>query len=574
MELFIFIVLLSKIFLIRSKYLNPISFLRLNITGCYLMEKYLFIQNLSIYCYEINFLFFHKFSQFDQKCLKLPTNQPTQALLKFQFYSEKKLILDNSLHLDFKSIQNDFYVYFSNLKGLDSNLNIFKQKVFSLVFYFSSFEIYSKSVPMKECKNQNFTLFKNVLSLYLTNTVKYSNNTCTYIFKDTFMDSFLINGIANVFIFKNQLGFLEIEKNLNAKIEKVYVLTFKSNFDRSFFNYELFKNTELFVFAGVLEKIDPFSIIYFKNFDLELYNLENFIANNKFLFETLNTYSNRTLSFKLNSFFNYTDQAFCLFKTFRSYDKINFSIDFPLVCSCTFIWVAGDLKGSELCPQQFSKCKFEELIKRCNVSNYKYKEKLESNFYTMLDTGIMANFMIFFMSPFICFVGIITNLLNLYIIRKIKFEFKEQIYTLMDINTKVSLAFYFVNIFHMVNFCFLPNGDYCLNISKYVLVQYIEIIFYDIFCSVLKTISNVLIVLIGITRLKILKYGSNYKLLHGKKRWLILLLTFVLCLLNLEKMFNSYVNEYYFPYVEFDYLGYPIKNSFKSWEYLSEPLNI
>ncbi|CAF1056739.1 unnamed protein product [Brachionus calyciflorus] len=558
----------------RSNYLSPFNFLNSNDSQCLLMREFLMIHNASVYCNEINFLFFHKYNQIDLKCLKFPTNQQIEITFKFQFYAERKLILDNSLYLDFKSIHNDYYVYFSNIKGLDSNLNIFKQKVFILAFYFSSFKIYTKSYPMKECKNQNFTLFKNITSLYFTNTVKYYKNTCPYIFKDAVMDYLLFYGIANVFIFKNHLSFLEINEDLNAKIERVSVLTFKSSLDESFFSYELFRKTEMFIFSGVLNKIDPFSISFLSKFTLNLHNLDNFVENNQFLFDTLNSISNKTFFFYFNSNFYYTDEKFCLYKSLRSYERIKYSLDVPIVCTCTFIWIVGDLKGSEQCPQKFSKCNFQEFIKRCNVSNYKYIEKPVSNFYTMLESGIIENFTIFFISPFICFIGTITNLLNWYIIRKIKLEFKEQLYILMDINTKVCLAYFFINIFHMINFCFLPNGDYCLNISKHLIVQYIEIIFYDVLCSILKTLSNVLIVLIAITRLNILKYGSNYKLLKGKIKWFILSVAFILCILNLEKMFNSYVNKYYFPFIEFDYLGYPIKNSFKSWEYLSEPLNI
>ncbi|CAF1082610.1 unnamed protein product, partial [Brachionus calyciflorus] len=242
-------------------------------------------------------------------------------------------------------------------------------------------------------------------------------------------------------------------------------------------------------------------------------------------------------------------------------------------CNCINIWIIGNAEASSRCPEQVAKCNFQQFLNRCNLSDLKNIKEDKLNYNDMQVIGIISNFIILFTNPFVCFIGLITNLTNLYIIKKIKTEFKEQLYTLMNVNTNVCLVYFLINIVRMFNFCFLPNGDYCLNISKVKFVQYFDIIVNDLIGSILKTLSNVLIILIGITRLKTLKYGSNYKLLKKKIKWLILFITFVLCALNLEKILNSYVNVNFFPIHDVDYLGFPIKNSFQSWDYLSYNLN-
>ena len=109
------------------------------------------------------------------------------------------------------------------------------------------------------------------------------------------MNQILFYGLVDVYIYKNEIGFVNIKENLNAYIQTISILTYKAKLGNSFFNYELFKNTKIFIFEGILDKIDPFSIIYFTNFDLELINMEIFLSNNQFLFNTLNSYSNNTM---------------------------------------------------------------------------------------------------------------------------------------------------------------------------------------------------------------------------------------------------------------------------------------
>ena len=245
---------------------------------------------------------------------------------------------------------------------------------------------------MKECKNQNFTSFKNVKYLSFTSTVKYLKHTCPLIFKDASMDDAIFQGMTNVFIYKNQLGFLNTTEEINAKITSIFISTFKSSLDQSLFNYQLFKNTQSVTFWGVLDKIDPFSIIYFDEFDLGIDNIMNFICNNQFFFDTLNAYLNKTVLITLEFDINIKDELLCCFKNFRSYDKIKFLVDIfdSDECSCIIIWIIGDTEGSKQCAEQFAKCNFQQFLNRCNLTDYKQIKEVETFYNKIQVIGIIT----------------------------------------------------------------------------------------------------------------------------------------------------------------------------------------
>ena len=94
MNSIIFLYIFINLFLkqINTDLINLSNFFDMNKTECYLMENYLEIRNWSDVTYEIRFQFFHKYIQFNPKCLKLSL----ELSYKFKFYSERKIIIDNS----------------------------------------------------------------------------------------------------------------------------------------------------------------------------------------------------------------------------------------------------------------------------------------------------------------------------------------------------------------------------------------------------------------------------------------------------------------------------------------------
>ncbi|CAF1052723.1 unnamed protein product, partial [Brachionus calyciflorus] len=204
---------------------------------------------------------------------------------------------------------------------------------------------------------RNYNIFKNVEIVLFSNTVKFSTSTCPLIFKDVNLNELQFFGFVNVFIYNNQIGFSNVNQSFNSSIKQIFVLSYKTKLGIDFFNKDLFQNTELFRTDGILDKIDPLSVLdlNINNFYLNLLNVDYFIFYNQNLFETLEIYSSKkTINFTLALTHRYTDEQFCIFKNVRSYNRIHFLVIYPMLCSCTYIWIAGDQIGSRLCPKKFS----------------------------------------------------------------------------------------------------------------------------------------------------------------------------------------------------------------------------
>ncbi|CAF1035841.1 unnamed protein product [Brachionus calyciflorus] len=539
------------------------------------MKQYLNAKNKTTPGWQLDFQHYSSFTQLNNYCLNLSSTE----LFAIRFYSENKLILNNILDLDFlKGInpKGRLSIAFSNLKGFDANLSIFRginYKFISLNIYFSSFEIYLKNKIFKKC-NETYTnfytnIFNNINSIAFLTTVKYSNTTCPLLFKDKLINQLFLSGISDTFFYKNLPGFVDLQLNenaLNSTIMSLFLFAYKFNLDKNILNKDMFERTKSFEFGGSLNKIEPFELILMKDLHLTLINLDFFVFKNTKYFEHINTKDK--IKITLSSSNNYLDENFCVYRNFRSYENITFSIQFIFKCNCTIVWILGEYQSSKSCPNKVL-CNFQQFLNYCNPK-FVPKNIKKIFLLNILYSSIEFNIFVWFLIPLACFFGFLSNIFSFMVLVKIRELSKEYIFLIMQMNSIVILTYCFINFIHFFNNCFFPNGYLCLNISKIIYVQYLEIVVYDFLGSILKTISNFLLALLAFYRYKLLKHGSNYQILTAKRKKCLIIAIFIFSCLNVEKLLNSFVNINFFPTNEFDYLGYPLRNTFKDWNYLSE----
>ncbi|CAF0907696.1 unnamed protein product [Brachionus calyciflorus] len=558
-----------------------------NSPNCVSIKKFVSISSNLDFIGDIEFHNYKKFSDLKSNCLNFEKNK----IYRLKYYSESRLILNNYLDLGFcNRIKKSemLHISFSNLKGIDFSLSIFNQLNYSLIsidFYFSNFIIYSNNKIFNLCTKEMFysndysNILTNIKSLFFANINKFSISTCPLIFKDKTIQELTIFGLANSYFLKNTLGFVDLnllEKNesLNTTISDVYLSMYKISLNSKLMNFDLFNNTNSFNFFGLIDTIDYKSFLGLNNLNFVTNNLENFVERNTYFFKYLNKFAKNLIFINLNLAYKYEDESFCLFKEFRSYTNLVFQQDFLISfkCKCTYIWIVGEKRGLKYCPNKAKTCNFELYLNNCIKNNINNKNSQPNNVFNSYYQSLQINFIVFIIIPIICSMGILTNSLSLIVLVKIRKESKETIYKIMQVNSLVVLVYCFLNLIHTIVSCNVPNGSMCLNISKIIAIQYFEMLIYDFVSSVLKSVASVLLIFLSYSRYVLLKYGSNTKLLDKKKKLRLYFLIVFFSMLNIEKIPNTFINRNFFPNSQFDYLGYPLRNTFKEWDYFAKNL--
>ncbi|CAF1001879.1 unnamed protein product [Brachionus calyciflorus] len=323
-SLVIFIFLLKNFAHGQKELVNNSNIFILNASKCLSMKRYMSVSEGITNTWQLDIKYFRDFTHLNNNCINL--NQA--RIYKVRFYSEHKLILNNNL--DLKFLQNNSFnkyliISFSNLKGIDSLLDIFKQVSYqptSISLYYSKLNFYLAEKKFDNCDNKlmdsNYysKVFYNIDTIAIYGTCKYFKFTCPLVFKDKQFTEIYIGDLVDSFFYKNKLEFIDLNQNLNLSIKLLSLNVYRYNLDAKILN--TLKNSEVLNLIGLLKQIDPYPLINnIDNINMLINNQLDFTFNNLFFFEKLNQYSTqKKLNIYLNSFYGYPDEIFVFIKLF------------------------------------------------------------------------------------------------------------------------------------------------------------------------------------------------------------------------------------------------------------------
>lgn len=520
---------------------------------------------------------FNSFEQINLKCLNI-SNQV--HISQMDLIPEEYLIFDNSLNLN---IKNGF-IRFAYLKGISlitTTTNMLLFDVSRLIFYYSIFDIYSNGSLFSECTNaflesQNFySPFQNTKYLEFSFTVKFKQNTCPLIFKNTLIESLDFYGLSNSFLRQNSLGFTQItfKKSLNSTIKSAFLRFYQGNLDYKLLDKNIFKNLTELTLNGHLLKIDANTFDSMENLfilNLELVEWKQiFYEKYSLWLKKLNrlSYLNKSfnLYFQFAEVYSFPLEDFCLFKKFKYFQfiKSHFILQ-QQNCSCTKLLLVSNSNNSiEFCLnfKQIETCNFKNLLKNC----FKFKASPNSKLKILYQSEV-ANFISILSLPVFSSIGILTNFINILIISRIQNEnkLKNYLFKMMLSNSILNFFYCFINLFHILNACISYSSVFCSSLKQNKNIQYFEIYFVEFLANSIKFLSNILLIGISFERYSILKELSllnKLKNLEEKSKNILYIFLIILAfILNVDKIFSSHVNAYYFSSDYYDYFGFPEKN--------------
>ncbi|CAF0966107.1 unnamed protein product [Brachionus calyciflorus] len=555
---------------------------------CREMNHYFSINIIQFYgqFLEIKLKYFNYFNQFSLECF----SNSILSISSITLIPNYPLTLDNNLNLTFETPNNMFInLYFVYIKNIDSNVNIFDNLIRSnytkinVDFYYSSLE-FSISPDL----NKTQAIFKNLTDLKFSITCKYNENSSPLLFYKSTINELILSGLSDTLIKKNLLGFERVDNfDIESSIKIANFDFYKIIINRKMLYFQVFRNVRDIYLNGQLKFIYEKS---FSNFEkLRLLNI-NTNRDFKFISENLKflNFLNSNLSLSVDntitiyfSFYEFPNEDICLFREFPRNRFLSLSPDYyGTQCTCLNFWLFNNYYNSEgiklikdYCsnPEDMDTCNFTFLIRNCDFKLYEAK-KTEKSLSDYFYDSELLNLIVSTLTPFVCILGLITNLINIKILKydmKIFAKQKEvhiMMYQFMFYNSIINFFYCIIYIFHLLNVCISINGVFCLFISRSEIVQYYEIVIVDFLGGILKVLSNILNVSISINRYTTLEKNSFFSKLRVNglyKKLMILLITIFVFLVNIDRLLTSFINndsiinDNYIAYFEF-----PIKNTF------------
>jgi hypothetical protein len=308
-----------------------------------------------------------------------------------------EILIHNSLNItDFLNTfifahYSPIYIY--RAKGFNYDTNkILKPSMdnIELILGHSKFNFYMNRTFIDESFCNNFSnfehkksnFFAHVKSLNLDTGILYSKSTCPYVFINSNIERLTISQISNSLILKNQLGFVNINKNdysnykflLNPNFYFLNIGIVFEHLSLTILNTDAFKNVRHLYIWGILYSIqtDLFSNFQYLNFIcLDLENLKQLLHNSngwlkyinsniKVDFNNISDVNNKLINTVIlqinlkdgridnpdrktvfNRVYLFPDEDFCLFKDFPHYNLVYpiFSSSLKIECTCTVLWL-------------------------------------------------------------------------------------------------------------------------------------------------------------------------------------------------------------------------------------------
>ena len=293
---------------------------------------------------------------------------------------KQKIILDSSFNINGLHLyQTEFVIYFfSNLKGINVDLNLFKNTfnssriLLDVILSYSSFDFYLPNAKLldneADCNSyrlQEPNFFTNLNSLQLKPVI-YSTKVCPMLFMSSKINYLYLNSISNSYMNKNRLYFMPIN-DTNSKILKLVIDALEldlhyENLNRDILNENLFKDIKRLTisFSNLYGlEADLFkNFFYLKLLEWSTSNIRNFFytTQNKWInsIKDLNkktgfdmgkfikiVFSEDTTEFNFYETYVYPEEDFCLFVEFQHKSLLYTIVDpgHKINCSCTVVWI-------------------------------------------------------------------------------------------------------------------------------------------------------------------------------------------------------------------------------------------
>lgn len=536
------------------------------------------------------------FKSFDELNFKCFIKSRT-IFKSIELHPSKSLLLDNKWNLKINEhlLQRaTLEIYLINFKGIDVNSNLFsdlKSEFIVLDFHFSIIEFYTNGLNIFACEknllsnSSLFNFFNKINKLTFAITVKYKPNICPLIFKDKSMQEIKFFGISNSFVKMNILSFKDLalgpSESFNFSIQNLYLTVYNLELNQKLLNKDLFLTLNYLVLRGTITRIEPELFSWFRNLTtlaLELDHFGELMAKSpEWLKDIASLPVENNFVLEFGVYYTFPDEDICLFRHF----PINLAISLVFTaqnCTCTlFMLMKNNSNSICLNSNLIYKCNNDENIKNCNKSLYLTVQTR----ITRLDYWYLSeifDYLSIYLTPIFCVIGFLNNLLNIKVLlnqnqkEEIKKEMKKILYKLMLFNSILNSIYCFFYFFHLANICVAFGGIFCSSMGKTVWDQYYELYIIEYFNNIIKTYSNILCVLISFNRYILLDKNSYWsrKAEHlspssRKIKVTLAILGFLfLVLFNLNRILSSTVNRFYLSIDYYDYVEFPLKNTFSS----------
>lgn len=503
-------------------------------------------------------------------------------------------------------------LFFNQLKGfniespvdIDMNNNVSKQLAigfgYTLDFYNRKGELikgcddFNKKLNLE---NYEFPFKKNKSFLIIRFYIRREKTEiCELTFKNATLDHLVISEITNSYFKSTSLQFESRSEPLYSDINHLqFESCYHMDLNDNVVNENMFMFTDTLsivcdlrsIQVDVFRRLRSISYIHIKptvfmnvvrrqgidwlrsiNSHLDV-NLSNRSDVQEHMYEPVLIifFDEREIYYNSNFQFVY-DADFCLFKTYPFSQLIMFIIELESKLknmtsySCATLWLIqhnnklfrymnmpSPYFDKRITDEAIEKCDFKRRLETCNKSSIKLMgNELELNEFTSFDFMILSEFLLIISSPIIAAVGLIVNMITMFVIVKKdnRKEFKENQYKYMAIHSGSNVFICLIQVIRLLSECQLPFGFYCSSIRLYIGIQYINIIFVEYFSRFSLLFSNFTYVAFSLNRLSLI--GKDHNMLTkfvsevGIKKYIGFVVAFS-AILPIVKPFRYQINE-------------------------------
>ena len=154
-----------------------------------------------------------------------------------------------------------------------------------------------------------------------------------------------------------------------------------------------------------------------------------------------------------------------------------------------------------------SECDFDKRVNHCMISNTSIYSS-EPSIKDFAEHMTLWHFSSIITSPLICLIGLVSNLIVVYVIAKNQKALKEKQYTYMMLRSIVNSIILLIQSFSILNQCQFQNGLFCSSIHRMLVVQYFKIIFVEFFGNYFRLVANLFYIAFSFNRLSLV--GKNH----------------------------------------------------------------
>ncbi|CAF1101456.1 unnamed protein product [Brachionus calyciflorus] len=369
---------------------------------------------------------FKNFESIDYSCLNSYLNK---SIYEIYFIPSTQIVLSKNIKSLSYFVRSRLFIFLTNINGIDIEMSSLKNQLnisqTIIEFSFSNFYLYYKNSEFKNCsndfstRNNLFDFFKDTNALSFTYTVKYRENLCPLMFRNSLIQTLTFHGLSNSFLWRNILTFKDLNQTLNSNIKQLSISMFNFCLTKSLINGNIFEKVQTIFIGGYLKRIDEF---IFKNFKyLKLIQLQ--LTKNRLFYDGFskwlgnigldNQLVNIEIFFNSEEYFYHED--FCLFQNFPQNKHIN--LDFYNInsnCSCTVLWLFSktiNLGLNKTCSNFYeNECDFKKLENLCNKKTSISLVKTDS--LEQLYASEFVNFVSIVLTYFFTFSGLASNFLS------------------------------------------------------------------------------------------------------------------------------------------------------------------